>query len=227
MRPRHRVPLLRPPSSARAPARLSLRRRGCWDAEGCQEGSEIYTQEISPNSHPERRSGILDVEHPENPFGGHTIVAVPVCTGDVHLGGRYAVYRLKTDDGRLRDFMVRHRGQTNVRAVLRWIHANAEGPREIFVAGSSAGGVAVSFYANLLARHYVQARVTALGERQQFDPQHNLVVVGCFLVASLRLAKHGETLVAVDHFRVLPNQPAAELLGPSVELTRFRGLSLR
>ncbi len=45
----------------------------CWDAEGCAEGSDIYSQRIEPRMHPGRLGGILDLEHPENVFRDHTI----------------------------------------------------------------------------------------------------------------------------------------------------------
>jgi hypothetical protein len=46
---------------------------------------------------------------------------------------------------------------------MEWIHENFGSPREIFLAGSSAGGVGAPFYASLLARHYPSARVVGLG----------------------------------------------------------------
>lgn len=60
----------------------------CWDAEGCREGSNIYSFEINSESHASRLGGILDPDHPENPFGEFSMVAIPVCTGDVHIGQR-------------------------------------------------------------------------------------------------------------------------------------------
>jgi manganese oxidase len=135
---------------------------GCWDAEGCEEGSGIYIQ-VATRS-PETMSGILDLAHPENPFRDHTMVTVPVCTGDVHLGDRDAVYVLEGDEGSRREFTVHHRGQVNALAALEWIRENLEAPGEIFVAGSSAGNHAVPFYGSLLARRYPAARVVGVGD---------------------------------------------------------------
>ncbi len=136
----------------------------CWDAEGCVEGSDIYAQYIRPERHPDRLHGIFDLEHPENPFAEYSMIGIPVCTGDVHVGDRDTTYILEDEDGELHEFVIRHRGQTNVRAVLDWVYSNFDNPREIFVGGSSAGSLAVPFYANLLAQHYPGAAVVGLGD---------------------------------------------------------------
>jgi hypothetical protein len=136
----------------------------CYDAEGCAEGSDIYFQRIEPWMHPDGQRGILDLGQPDNPFRDHTMVAVPVCTGDTHLGDRDEVYMLQEGDGSTREFTIRHRGQVNVDSALEWIHQNVPEPREIFVGGTSAGGIAVPFYASRLAQAHPNARVTGLGD---------------------------------------------------------------
>jgi hypothetical protein len=145
---------------------------GCWDAETCDPARSIrarsstftYMATIEPDRHPARQSGILDLDHPDNPVADYSMVAVPVCTGDAFLGDRDATYSLETGSGETRQFTIRHRGQTNTMAAIQWIRDNFEAPREIFVAGSSAGGVATPFYSSLLAQHYPRARVVGLGD---------------------------------------------------------------
>jgi len=138
---------------------------GCWDAETCDpERHDTYTSTIEPARHPSRLSGIFDLDHPENPVAGYSMVAVPVCTGDSFLGDRDATYTLRTESGETREFTVHHRGQTNAMAAMRWIQANFVAPREIFVAGSSAGAVGTPYYASLLAQHHPAARVVGLGD---------------------------------------------------------------
>lgn len=169
------------------PSRIMIYFHGggaCWDAESCAKGSDLYTDSIRPQSHPSRFGGILDADHPENPFAGHTMISVPGCTGDVHLGDNDAAYTLMDETGGNRQFTIRHRGQTNANTVMAWIHANLPDPREIFVSGSSAGALAVPFYASRLARHYPGARVVGLaddagsygsGSMAQVDPaRHGL-----------------------------------------------------
>jgi hypothetical protein len=139
---------------------------GCWDAETCDPEGEafIFVSTVEPDRHPELLSGIIDSDHPENPVSGYSMVVVPVCTGDAFLGDRDARYTLETESGETRHFTIHHRGQTNTRVVMDWIQANFEEPREILVAGSSAGAVGTPFYASLLAQHYPAARVVGLGD---------------------------------------------------------------
>jgi hypothetical protein len=138
---------------------------GCWDAETCDpERRDTYVSEITPERHPSRLSGILDVDHPENPVRGYSMVAVPVCTGDAHLGDRTETYTLPSGSGAGRQFTIRHRGQVNTLAAVGWIYANFEAPQAIVVAGSSAGAVATPFYASLLAQRYPATDVVGLGD---------------------------------------------------------------
>lgn len=137
----------------------------CWNAETCVPGDDSpYVPDMRPNQHPDRRDGIFDLEHPENPVADYSMVVVPYCTGDVHLGDRDATYMLETEDGGSRTFTVPHRGQVNAGAALDWLYANFEEPRQILVTGSSAGGVATPFYAERMARRYRDARVIGLGD---------------------------------------------------------------
>lgn len=155
----------------------------CFDAEGCAEGSGHYFERIEPWMYPDGFRGILDRGHKENPFRDHTMIGIPVCTGDVHLGNRDQDYVLHENDGTTRAYTIRHRGQINVDSALKWIQQNMPEVHEIFVSGLSAGGIAVPFYANRLARAYPDARVTGLGDgagafssridELQLDPQDN------------------------------------------------------
>jgi len=136
----------------------------CFDAEGCAEGSGYYFERIEPWMYPNSPRGILDTEHPDNPFRDQTIVSIPYCTGDVHLGNRDQDYVFQENDGISRSFTIRHRGQVNVGSSLEWIYGNMPDLREIFVSGLSGGGIAVPFYANLIARTYPNAKVVGLGD---------------------------------------------------------------
>jgi acetyl esterase/lipase len=136
----------------------------CWNAELCEQGDPYYASEITPALHPSQRGGILDPTHPDNPFGDYTMVGIPVCTGDVHLGDRDAVYTLEREDGERTEFTIHHRGLTNVLSAIDWVTSHVESPERIFVGGGSAGGVGLPFHASLLARTYPDAAVTGLGD---------------------------------------------------------------
>ncbi len=135
----------------------------CWNAELCQEGSENYTSEITPAHDASQRGGILDPDHPENPFSDYTMVGIPVCTGDVHLGDRDVVYTLEDEDGERTEFTIHHRGLTNTLSAIDWVKSNVESPEQVFVASTSAGAVGLPFHASLLAQHYPEASVVGLG----------------------------------------------------------------
>jgi hypothetical protein len=136
----------------------------CFDAEGCAAGSGYYFERIEPWMYPNRPRGILDTEHPDNPFREYTIVSIPYCTGDVHLGNRDQDYVLQENDEISQTFTIRHRGQVNVDSALEWIYRNMTDLHEIFVSGISAGAIATPFYANRFARTYPDARVVGLGD---------------------------------------------------------------
>jgi hypothetical protein len=91
------------------------------------------------------------------------MVVVSYCTGDVHLGDQDTTYIIQDERGS-RQLTIRHRGQVNAMSALDWIHANFDAPRQIVVAGGSAGSIATPFYANLIAQHYRQARVIGLAD---------------------------------------------------------------
>lgn len=119
----------------------------CWTGEDCDRGRPNYHPDLvspGPAVDPAMR-GILDLVHPQNPFADRSAVFVPYCTGDVHLGDRDTTYTAASARGEARSFTIHHRGQVNAMTVLRWVYTNFAAPREIFVSGSSAGGVATPF----------------------------------------------------------------------------------
>ena len=98
---------------------------GCWDAESCAAGSTFYDDDISPNDDPNgRTSGILDLDHPDNPFSEYNMVFIPSCTGDVHWGQNIQDYP-KSDGGEL---TIYHHGFFNASAALEWAYTNVTNP---------------------------------------------------------------------------------------------------
>jgi hypothetical protein len=136
----------------------------CWDAKSCDTANRLMTHRIGQGLSIFEFDGILNFNHPENPFKDYTIIAIPYCTGDAHLGNRDAVYATTDKSGKEVQFTVHHRGQTNTLSALQWMQKNFSGPKEIFVTGFSAGGIATPFYASYLANHYPKARLTGLSD---------------------------------------------------------------
>ena len=97
------------------------------------------------------------------PVRDFTMVYIPYCTGDVHLGTRTVDYE-RDVKGTARNFAVRHQGAANVEAVLDWVYTNLRNPRVVFVTGVSAGAIPSPVIAEKVARHYPRARVVQLGD---------------------------------------------------------------
>lgn len=151
------------------PERLLVHFQGggaCASGEACDpEGNPTYSRDADETDDPARRgTGIFDLGNPANPVRDYSMVMVPYCTGDVHLGDAVHTYTWEDDEGTTRDVTVHHKGYANAMAALDWTVAGFESPREIVVTGSSAGSIAVPFYADVLKHRYPDAEIVALGD---------------------------------------------------------------
>lgn len=137
----------------------------CWSGPTCdRHGRQVYTSAVD-TARGVRPAGIFDVERADNPFAGYTMVYVPYCTGDVHLGRRAVTYDVPPHDSLgPHTVSVAHLGAANVRAALDWTRAHVRKPATVFVAGSSAGAIPSPLYAAHLADVYPGARVVQLGD---------------------------------------------------------------
>jgi hypothetical protein len=99
----------------------------CWDDLTCSNpfGGDgvltFYSPDIPPGSEPTRYGGLLDFANPANPVRDWTVVAIPYCTADVHLGSTDRGYTMKGHPGLPRQFTLHHRGYDNFMVVLDWI----------------------------------------------------------------------------------------------------------
>jgi len=128
----------------------------CWSDATCNLRLNLYRPNLKEVD-PARERGIFDFDNAENPFRNYSVVFVPYCTGDVHLGNRTATYVPGKPE-------LHHNGFNNAMSALRWTFANVASPQSIFVAGGSAGAMASPFYAGRIADHYKDARVVQLGD---------------------------------------------------------------
>ena len=128
----------------------------CFSEELCRFDSGAYDVSAGPDDDPAGDPGIFDLDHPDNPFRGWSMVFVPYCTGDVHLGDATAEYGP--------DLTVEHNGQPNARAGLDHLVESFPDAQEVFVAGSSAGGVPAPLYGGLVSDRLPDARVTVLAD---------------------------------------------------------------
>jgi hypothetical protein len=125
----------------------------CFSADTCAFGDGTYT--VDPGGVP-RASGIFDFDRPDNPIAEYSVVYVPYCTGDIHIGNATTQY---SDT-----LTVRHNGFVNGSKALEHLAARYPDAREVLVTGVSAGSVPTPLFAGLASDLLPDARITALGD---------------------------------------------------------------
>jgi hypothetical protein len=133
---------------------------GCWDPSTCGGGRPTtdFTSDLSDFP---SRTGIL-AARTDNPLRGYSVILVPYCTGDVHLGTREVTY-VPDSTGTGPSFVIHHNGRNNARAALKWAFRMVKDPAVVVVAGVGAGAIASPMVAELVAEHYPNTRVVQLG----------------------------------------------------------------
>ena len=141
----------------------------CWRYGNCDLGQQpTYDPAVDAGDDP-KPSGIFDLGNAGNPLADYSVLFLPYCTGDVHLGDKEAVYSGAAspgagDTGAARSVRIHHNGYRNAMAAIEWASARVKAPSDVFVAGESAGAIATPFYADRLADRYPKARVVQLGD---------------------------------------------------------------
>lgn len=108
---------------------------------------------------PKLITGLLDNQDDANPFKDWSVVYIPYCTGDLHVGNVTNVYNYNS-----REFEIHHNGRNNSLAALQWTFNNFKFPNKIMVSGESAGGYASAFWAPVVAGHYKNNRIYQLSD---------------------------------------------------------------
>jgi hypothetical protein len=146
----------------------------CWDNLTCSNpfgGSgelSFYSPDIPAGTDPSGYGGLLDFANPANPVKDWTVVAIPYCTGDVHLGAADQRYRMVGHRGLPRNFTIHHRGYDNFMVVLDWITRNVQQDvSDLLVTGASAGGYGAAGLFPWVAQAYPQARLSVLADASQ------------------------------------------------------------
>lgn len=129
----------------------------CWGASTCKPDGTfddaVEPDELAPYG------GIFDLADPQNPVVAYSIVVVPYCTGDVHMGAGTRDFTEAGDE-----FTIHFDGFTNAQAVLAWVYAQYAAPSELIITGSSAGAYGAIFNAPYVLEHYPDARALVLGD---------------------------------------------------------------
>lgn len=102
----------------------------CFSAETCNGDTATYTTDLADDDGPQP-GGIFDLDNPDNPLADHSMVVVPYCTGDLHLG------TVEHDYGN--GVVVQHNGYINASTALGASAALFPDATDVVVAGSSAG----------------------------------------------------------------------------------------
>lgn len=126
----------------------------CFSAATCAADSGLYNTTIGEG--PIGVGGIFDLANDRNPFADFSIVYVPYCTGDAHLGNIIAEYSP--------GLTVRHKGLVNGTAALDFVAGAAAGASDVVVVGESAGSIAAPLYAGLVSDRLPDPRITVLAD---------------------------------------------------------------
>jgi hypothetical protein len=150
------------------PKKLAVHFQGggaCWNSNTCNIGAKRwFDHSVDDRDDPTTKSGVLDVNRADNPFKDYSILFVPYCTADVHMGRREATYTLPTPGGGEAKLNVRHNGANNVNDALAWLDRQMPGPEDVVVMGDSAGSIASPVYATRLAARFPMARIVQIGD---------------------------------------------------------------
>ena len=128
----------------------------CFSADSCSFTDGSYDPGITDEDDPSNASGIFDFDNPENPFAGWSVVYVPYCTGDVHLGDFTNTYSP--------ELTIEHKGYRNAEAGLDFLVENFPEASEVFVTGSSAGGIPSPLFGGLVSDRLPDADVAVLAD---------------------------------------------------------------
>lgn len=139
----------------------------CWFGEACDLSSQpnIHSPfaDMAQNN-PALSRGIFDFENNENPFADYSVIFLPYCTGDVHIGAGDTQYTYTNQQGEEVNLTTHHHGKANSTTVLDWIYENYPAPDQVVLAGSSAGAIGASFYSGLVAEHYAPTSVILIAD---------------------------------------------------------------
>lgn len=128
----------------------------CFDATTCAFEGGTYKVRTGPDDDPTGRPGIFDFDDDRNPFQGWSMVFVPYCTGDVHLGDTTREYAP--------GLTVEHNGFVNATAGYEHLLDSFPDATEVLVTGSSAGGVPSPLFGALVADALPDAEVAVLAD---------------------------------------------------------------
>ena len=127
---------------------------GCFSAETCAPDSGLYNTKVDEG--PTGESGLFDFADERNPIVDYSVVYVPYCTGDAHIGNATTEYAP--------GLTIQHKGYVNGTAALDHLVAVFPSATEVVVTGESAGSMASPLYAGLVSDRLPDAKITVLAD---------------------------------------------------------------
>jgi hypothetical protein len=128
----------------------------CFTEAMCSFTDGTYKVTTGDDDHPgDDATGIFDYDNPDNPLADWTVVFVPYCSGDVHLGDNTATYG---------DLIVEHKGFVNAMFGLDFVVDNYGDASHLLVTGSSAGGVPSPLFGGLASDRMPDTDIAVLAD---------------------------------------------------------------
>lgn len=150
----------------------------CWDNLSCTFPldsrvppglPQFFVPAVTDASAPTNKSGLFDDTRADNPVKDWTVVYIPYCTGDIHLGSSTRTYYNAGNPvfPLPPQFDIQHRGFDNFMVVLDWIKRELPKPERVLVTGSSAGGYGATGNFPWVAEAYPKAELTVMADASQ------------------------------------------------------------
>ncbi len=136
----------------------------CFSLETCDPDDPTYTLVADGSQATSSNRGVFALDNPDNPFRDWSMVFVPYCTGDVHLGDNTTTYGPGVT--------VNHVGYVNGEAALDYLVDAFPDAAEVFVTGSSAGGVPAPLFGGLASDALPDAEITVLSDASGAYPDN-------------------------------------------------------
>lgn len=136
----------------------------CFSLATCDPADPTYTLVADGSQATASDSGVFALDNPDNPFRDWSIVFVPYCTGDIHLGDNTTTYGPGVT--------VNHKGYVNAEAAFDYMVDAFPDAAEVFVTGSSAGGVPSPLFGGLASDAYPDADVAVLADASGAYPDN-------------------------------------------------------
>lgn len=129
----------------------------CFDPNTCAPDSNSFKRTVGHDDNlADLTTGIFDFANPANPFADWSVVFVPYCTGDVHIGNATTDYGNGT--------VVQHKGFVNGSTALNATKDLFPNANQLVFAGESAGSVPTPLYAGLGRDLYPSATIKVLAD---------------------------------------------------------------